>query len=147
MEGVTSDLIIEASQDNRWMENIRQSPYLNSAASHTTTGSLNRFRELLAKTSEIVIADFAKYLDELHRLKKQAEIQLTTCSTFRDNCSRFIEWLDDCETKWAIPGIDEEDNIVIDHDMFLWEKQALASSCKVSHRFLFTVLIHGCFQV
>lgn len=140
MEGFTSDLLMEASEVVRWVENIRQSPYFHSTGPYDRSRSLQQFRDLLMKTSKKVKEDYAAYLNRLNGLKERAENQLATSSTFCDNCSRFIEWLDDCEARWAIPAINEKDNPIIKEDMFLWEKQTLASSHKVSLSSLFLCL-------
>lgn len=131
MEAATAGLLTDASEVNRWVGNIRQSPHFHSTTPHLAS-SLPRFREGLMKTSQQLKEDLSKYLSLLNVAKEQAEIQLAKCSTFCDNCSRFIEWLTDCETKWNIPGVGETDNPIAKEDMFLWEKQTLSATYKVS---------------
>ncbi|KAL5965768.1 hypothetical protein TSMEX_006503, partial [Taenia solium] len=129
MEAATAGLLTDASEVNRWVGNICQSPHFHSTTPHLAS-SLPQFREGLMKTSQQLKEDLSKYLSLLNAAKEQAEVQLTKCSTFCDNCSRFIEWLTDCETKWNILDVGETDNPVADEDMFLWEKQTLGATYK-----------------
>lgn len=84
------------------------------------------------KTSDKLKDHLTKYLAQLNAEKERAEIQLNTCSTFCDNCSRFFEWLSDCEAKWKIPSIGSMDtHIIASEESFLWEKQTMVSTYKV----------------
>ncbi|VDM15794.1 unnamed protein product [Hydatigera taeniaeformis] len=129
VESATTDLITSASEVNRWVGNFRQSPYFHSATSHFAS-PLSQFREGLMNTSQQIKEDLSTYLSLLNETKERTEIQMAKCSTFCDNCSRFIEWLTNCETKWNVPSVGESDNPVVNKDMFLWEKQTLSATYK-----------------
>lgn len=131
MEGAASDLQSEATEVNRWMRNIRQAPHFHPS-SNPVPSPLPIFREGLIRTSDKLKDDLANYLTQLNAEKKRAEIQLTTCSNFCDNCSRLIDWLSECESKWAIPSVGATDTqVTAEEESFLWEKQALATTYKV----------------
>nr|CDS27008.2 nesprin 1 [Hymenolepis microstoma] len=130
MEGAALELQSEAVEMNRWMGNIRQAPYFH-ASSNSLSSPLPSFREGLMRTNDTLKDDLANYLTQLNSEKKRAEIQLTTCSTFCSNCSRFIDWLCECESKWAIPSVGEKDpEVAANEEFFFWEKQALVSTYK-----------------
>ncbi|VDO14620.1 unnamed protein product [Rodentolepis nana] len=130
MEGAALDLQSEAVEVNRWMGNIRQAPYFHSS-SNSISSPLPIFREGLMRTNDKLKDDLANYLTQLNAEKKRAEIQLTTCSTFYSNCSRFIDWLSECESKWAIPTVGTKDpQVAANEESFFWEKQALVSTYK-----------------
>ncbi|KAM7539973.1 hypothetical protein Aperf_G00000041104 [Anoplocephala perfoliata] len=130
MEGSASELQTEAMEVNRWVGNIRQTPHFHPSSSHVSS-PLPLFREGLMKTSDKLKDDLAKYLAQLNAEKERAEIRLNTCSNFCDNCSRFFDWLSDCETKWNIPSIGSMDTYVIaNEESFLWEKQTMLSTYK-----------------
>ncbi|KAH9285528.1 Nesprin-1 [Echinococcus granulosus] len=129
MEVATADLLTDALEVNRWVGNVCQSPHFHCMTPHSAA-SLPQFREALMNTSQQLKEDLSKYLSLLNTAKEQAEVKLTVCSTFCDNCYRFIEWLTDCETKWNIPSVGETDNPIANNDMFLWEKQTLVATYK-----------------